>query len=95
MNCGFYLIFTKQIIGYTITPDARINGKSYGRSSQLLQPMCGLPLQFVAPANDTNSSRIIIGPVGKQFVGMMNFECAFITVPPPSFSRTVVLTVLG
>ena len=66
MNCGFHLIFTKQIIGYPITPDARINGKSYNRSSQLMQPMCGLPLQFVAPANDTNSSRIIVGPVGLE-----------------------------
>ena len=90
MNCGYYSILTKQI-DFIIVPSARINKKSYGLSSQ---PIAGLPLQFIVPANDTNASRIIVGPVGEQFVGMTNFECDFPT-KPLLLSTTVVLTVLG
>ena len=84
MNCGY--TFTTPII-----PIAVINGKSYIPYSQ---PIAGLPLQFILPANDTNAIRIIIGPVGEQFIGMTNFSCRFAIRSPP-LVPTVVLTVLG
>ena len=90
MNCGYYSTFTKQT-GFVIVPLACINKISYGSSSR---PIAGLPLQFITPVNDTNASRIIIGPVGEQFVGMTNFSCNFL-IAPPLESVTVVLTVLG
>lgn len=91
MNCGYYTTFTRQT-GFVIVPLARINQISYDSRSQ---PIAGLPLQFITPANDTNASRIIVGPVGEQFVGMTNFSCNFLIIVPPLESVTAVLTVLG
>ena len=86
MNCGYYSDF-----GYAILPLALINKTIY---DPLRPPTAGLPLQFIPSPNDTNASRIIIGPVGEQFVGMTNFSCKFAIRSPP-LVPTVVLTVLG
>ena len=88
MNCGYDSTFTRQT-GYVLVPLAFINESLYAPISR---PIAGLPLQFIAPANDTNASRIIIGPVGKQFIGMTIFSCRFLI---RSSVPTVVLTVLG
>ena len=90
MNCGYDSSITRQLPGYVIEPLAYINETLYGPFHPSIP---GLPLQFIAPVNDTNASRIIIGPVGKQFVGRTNFSCKFTVISPPV--PTVVLTVLG
>ena len=90
MNCGYDSSITRQF-GYIIWPLAYINETLHG---PLNRPIAGLPLQFITHSNDTNASRIIIGPVGKQFVGRTNFSCRFsVTLAP--LVPTVVLTVLG
>ena len=76
-----------------IIPLAGINDNIY---HILTPPIPGLPLQFILiAANDTNASRIIIGPVGEQFIGMTNFTCQFLQFSPSVESTTVVLTVIG
>ena len=86
MNCGY-----ENTSGITVVPVARINGTSYPFNSR---PIAGLSLQFITPANDTNASKITVGPVGEQFIGMTNFSCFFLILPPME-SVTVILTVLG
>ena len=89
MNCGYDSEITRQT-DWVIVPLAYINETLYG---PLHPPIAGLPLQFITQSNDTNASRIIIGPVGKQFVGRTKFSCKFSVGSPPV--PTAVLTVLG
>ena len=86
MNCGYTL-------EVSIIPIAHIN-ESYYAPWPYSQPIPGLPIQFIVSANDTNASRIILGPVGKQFIGMTKFSCYFCVSPHPVIP-TAVLTVLG
>ena len=90
MNCGYYSIF---LSGHVLIPLAYINGTLYGTYPGVNFP-AGLPLQYIALANDTNANRIIVGPVSEQAIGMINFECYY-TLIPPIFSTTAVLTVEG
>ena len=83
MNCGFDN-------GVALTPLARINGTSHASDNP---PIAGLPLQFITP-NDTNATRIVVGPVGEQFIGTANFSCSF-SLRPPVISMTATLTVVG
>ena len=77
--------------GVVIIPLASINGTSHSFNNP---PIAGLPLQFITPNNDTNATRIIIGPVSEQFIGLANFSCGFVLSPPVK-SMTATLTVLG
>ena len=90
MNCGY-----SETSGgvYLFTPLAYINQTHYG-PVPISQPIPGLPLQFIIPANDSNAIRIIVGPVGEQFVGMTKFQCRYSLIPPLR-SVTAILTVLG
>ena len=85
MNCGY------SGGGITLVPLARINGTSHVFNNP---PTAGLPLQFITPQNDTNATRIIVGPVGEQFVGTANFLCSF-SLAPPVDSMIATLTVVG
>ena len=84
MTCGYNSNFV-------LIPLARINGTSHSFNNP---PIAGLPLQFITPNNDTNATRIIIGPVGEQFIGLANFSCSFVLSPPVE-SMTAALTVVG
>ena len=55
MNYGYYLM-----IGHITIALAQINNTLH--ASWISQPIAGLPLQFIETDNDTNASRIIIGP---------------------------------
>ena len=85
MNCGY------NSGGIVLVPLARINGTSHASNNP---PIAGLPLRFITPANDTNASRIIVGPVGEQFIGTANFLCTF-SLSPPVDSMIATLTVVG
>ena len=87
MNCGF----DNGGSGIVLVPLAIINGTTHIFNNQ---PVAGLSLDFIFPANDTNASRIVIGPVGEQFIGMANFLCTF-SLTPPVNTMTATLTVLG
>ena len=87
MDCGY----DSSDFNVVIIPLARINGTSHSFNNP---PIAGLPLQFITPTNDTNATRIIVGPVSRQFIGMANFLCAYLLSPPVE-SMTATLTVLG
>ena len=84
MNCGFDN-------GIVLEPLAHINGTSHASDNP---PIAGLPLQFITPANDTNATRIVVGPVSEQFIGTANFSCSF-SLSPRVNSMTATLTVVG
>ena len=86
MNCGF-----DSGGGIVVVPLAHINGTSHASNNP---PIPGLPLQFITPINDTNATKIVVGPVGEQFVGTANFNCSFSVIPPVD-SMTATLTVVG
>ena len=92
MNCGY-----SETSGdvYLFTPLAYINQTYYG-PVPFSWPIPGLPLSWPIPGllNDSNAMRIIVGPVGEQFVGMTKFQCYYSLIPPLR-SVTAVLTVLG
>ena len=91
MNCGYY-----STTGHVTIPLANINNTLHISWIKISPPIAGLPLQFIVTRNDTNASRIIIGPVGEQFVGSRtNFSCVFNVRPSYPSTPTVVLTVLG
>ena len=87
MNCGF----DNGGSGIVLVPLAIINGTIHALNSQ---PVAGLSLDFISPANDTNASRIVVGPIGEQFIGTANFFCAF-SLSPQVDTMTATLTVLG
>ena len=89
MNCG-YSVTSGDV--YIFTPLADIN-QTWHAPVPFSQPIAGLPLQFIVP-NDSNAIRIIVGPVGEQFIGMTTFQCYY-SIIPPLRSMTAVLTVLG
>ena len=76
--------------GIILIPLTRINGTSHALDDP---PISGLPLQLITP-NDTNATRIVVGPVGEQFVGTASFSC-FFSLSPPVNSMTATLTVVG
>ena len=90
MNCG-YSVTSGDV--YIFTPLADINNTLHAPAPEFSPPIAGLPLEFIV-ANDSNDIRIIVGPVGEQFVGMTTFQCYY-SIIPTLRSMTAVLTVLG
>ena len=52
------------------------------------------PLLFKSIINKTNTSKVIIGPVEKEFVGITTFSC-HIALNPPVNGMNATLTVVG
>ena len=59
------------------------------------QHLPGLPTQFIQSLNDTTATRIIIGPVGKEAIGVTTFACFFDFLSVIINTTTAVLTIMG
>jgi len=86
-NCGYFLISTP-----VITPQWIINGTRL-IMEDIVNDTNDL-LQWIVTGNDTNTTRLLVGPVDESFVGGTTFQCQ-IPVTPPNKSNTAILTVIG
>ena len=59
------------------------------------QHLPGLPTQFMQPLSNTTATRIIIGPVGKEAIGVTTFACAYDFLSVIVNTTTAVLTIMG
>ena len=89
-NCGYFFIDTPAIL--VSIPQWRINGTVCRRSD--IDSDSNDLLQWIVDGDDTNTTRLLVGPVDERFVGRTTFQC----VIPVGFmpqSRTATLTVIG
>jgi len=89
LNCGFFFINT----GFVATPRWMING-SAGLSRSAIDNDPDDLLQWIVDGNDTNTTRLLVGPVDERFVGNTTFQCE-IPVDDGPESQIATLTVIG
>ena len=90
LNCGYFFIgvpadlvvIPQWIIDGTITSRVQIDN----RTDDLLQ--------WIDDGDDTNTTRLLVGPVDERFVGRTTFQCVIPTASPRQ-SRIATLTVIG
>ena len=87
-HCGYIINSPIQLL-----PILFVNGAALIIGHNL-NSISGLPLQYISPSNDTNATRIIVGPVGQQVIGNTTFFCEFTSTPQIN-STIATLTVLG
>ena len=51
-------------------------------------------LQWIIIGDNTNTTRLVVGPVDERFVGKTTFQCEIPVTSPPQ-SRIATLTVIG
>jgi len=87
-NCGYF--FNTQIVAI---PQWKINGMMRFAMEEIDNDTNDL-LQWIVDGNDTNTTRLLVGPVDERFVGRTTFQCQIPILPPVS-SNTAVLIVIG
>ena len=85
MNCGY---FTNNTLG--IIPLWIINGASVRRIA--IDSNQNDLLQWIVDGDDTNTTRLLVGPVDERFVGRTTFRCEIST---ERGSDNATLTVIG
>ena len=85
MNCGY---FTNNTLG--IIPLWIINGTSVRRSD--IDSNQNDLLQWIVDGDDTNTTRLLVGPVDERFVGRTTFRCE---ISAERGSGNATLTVIG
>ena len=83
----FYCGYSAPIL---LSPNLNINGTDH----TLTGVVPNLPTNLIQPLNDTNATRIEIGPVGTEAIGMTTMFCRLPSIPSVD-TVTVTLTVLG
>ncbi|XP_065917120.1 protein sidekick-2-like isoform X2 [Dysidea avara] len=88
LNCGYFIN-----IPVMLTPQWRINGTTLLNMNDIDNDTDDL-LQWIEDDNNTNTTRLLVGPVDENYVGSTTFRCE-IPITPPDPSRTATLTVIG
>ena len=76
-----------------ITPHWIINEAMWVSRIEIISDTNDLP-QWIVDGNDTNTTRLLIGPVDERFVGRTTFQCV-IPIDPPLQSQIATLNVIG
>ena len=87
-NCGYFLINFP-----VITPQWIINETERLARLEIVNDTNDL-LQWIVDGNDTNTTRLLVGPVDERFVGRTTFQCEIPIESPPQ-SQIATLTVIG
>jgi len=92
-NCGYFFIGVPSDL--VVLPQWIIYGSITGRFSR--EGIDSNPddlLQWIVDGDDTNTTRLLVGPVDERFVGSTTFECTIPTQSPRQ-SRVATLSVIG
>ena len=87
-NCGYFFIGTTIVC----TPQWKINGKTKPRSEIDSDP--NDLFQWIVDGDNTNTTRLLVGPVDESYVGRTTFQCV-IPVDNGPQSQIATLTVIG
>ena len=88
-DCGYFLINFPPVI----TPQWKINETMGLNRFNIINDANDL-LQWMVDGNDTNTTRLLVGPVDDSFVGRTTFQCE-IPIDPPLQSQIATLNVIG
>jgi len=90
-NCGYFLNNTQ----LELIPQWIINKTNRLSMMDIVNGINNLgPLQWIVDGNDTNTTRLLVGPVDERYIGKTTFQCE-IPVPPTPRSENATLTVIG
>ena len=90
LNCGYFFINVP--MNLVSTPLWEINETSVRRNSIDSDP--NDLLQWIVDGDNTNTTRLLVGPVDERFVGRTTFQCVIPTGTEPQ-SQIATLIVIG
>ena len=91
-NCGYFFIGVPANL--VVLPQWIINGSAGRLSRESIDDDPDDLLQWIVDGDDTNTTRLLVGPVDESYFGKTTFQC-IIPTQFPAQSRVATLTVIG